>query len=100
VPRYVLSPEAREDVGEIRAYLIEWGGARLARYVLKEFAAAFRFLAARPEAGHRRQDLTSLSVKFWPVFSYLLVYDSAAKPLAIVRVLSGRRNIEAILEEQ
>ena len=98
--RYILSPEAKEDIGEIRDYLVDQGGKRLARYVLQEFAAAFRFLASRPEAGHRRQDLTSLSVKFWPVFSYLLVYDPAAKPLVIVRVLSGRRDVESLLESR
>ena len=59
--------------------------------------AAFRLLAAQPEAGHFRRDLTPLPVKFWPVFSYLIVYDPAAQPLAIVRVLHGRRNVAAIL---
>jgi antitoxin ParD1/3/4/toxin ParE1/3/4 len=49
------------------------------------------------QAGHQRQDLTPLPVKFWLVFSYLVVYDPAARPLAIVRVLHGRRDVEAIL---
>jgi plasmid stabilization system protein ParE len=49
--------------------------------VLQEIAAAFRLLASHPEAGHFRGDLTPLPVKFWPVFSYLIVYDPAARPL-------------------
>jgi antitoxin ParD1/3/4/toxin ParE1/3/4 len=44
-----------------------------------------------------RSDLTPLPVKFWPVFSYLIVYDPAARPLAIVRVLHGRQDVAAIL---
>ena len=94
---YVLSPEAKQDLGEIRDYLVSQGGKRLARYVLQEFAEAFRLLASQPEAGHLHRDLTPLPVKFWPVFSYLIVYDPTAKPLAIVRTLDGRRDVGAIL---
>lgn len=97
MPRYVLSPEAREDLREIRDYLAGEGGRRLARYVLQGISSAFQLLASHPEAGHLRQDLTSLPVKFWPVFSYLIVYDPAVRPLAVVRVLHGRRNVQAIL---
>ena len=100
MPRYILSPEAKDDLREIREYLVSRGGCRLARYVLQEIRAAFRLLASRPEAGHLRQDLTSLPVKFWLVFSYLIVYDPAARPLDIVRVLHGRRDVEAILDQR
>jgi plasmid stabilization system protein ParE len=97
VTRYRLSPEAKEDLREIRDYLVSRGGRRLARYVLQEISAAFRLLASHPEAGHFRRDLTPLPVKFWTVFSYLSVYDPSARPLAIVRVLHGRREVETIL---
>jgi toxin ParE1/3/4 len=97
VPRYVLSPEAKDDLREIQDYLVGQGGSRLARYVLQEITAALRLLASEPDAGHLRQDLTPLPVKFWPVFSYLIVYDPAARPLAIMRVLHGRREVGAIL---
>ena len=99
MPRYILSPEAKDDLREIREYLVSRGGRRLAQYVLQEIRAAFRLLASRPEAGHLRQDLTPLPVKFWPVFSYLIVYDPAARPLDIARVLHGRRDVEAILDQ-
>jgi toxin ParE1/3/4 len=97
VPRYILSPETRDDLREIRDYLVSQGGGRLARYVLQEIRAAFGLLADHAEAGHSRQDLTPLPVKFWPVFSYLIVYDPAARPVAIVRVLHGSRDVAAIL---
>lgn len=95
--RYLLSPEAKEDLRDIRTYLVSQGGVRLARYVLQEMTTAFRLLASRPEAGHFRRDLTALPVKFWSVFSYLIVYDPAAMPVGIVRVLDGRRDVRAIL---
>jgi len=46
VTRYVLSPEAKEDLHEIRSYLVSKGGQRLARYVLREVTAAMRLLAS------------------------------------------------------
>ena len=98
--RYLLSPEAKEELRDIRGYLANQGGKRLARYVLQEMAAAFRLLASHPEAGHLRRDLTSLPVKFWSVFSYLIVYDPVARPIAIVRVFDGRRNVRAILSQE
>jgi toxin ParE1/3/4 len=97
VTGYVLSPEARDDLRDIRDYLVSQGGRRLARYVLQDITKAFRLLASRPGVGHLRQDLTPLPVKFWPVFSYLIVYDPTAQPIAIVRVLHGRRDVPAIL---
>jgi antitoxin ParD1/3/4/toxin ParE1/3/4 len=66
--------------------------------VLHEITASFRLLASHPDAGHFRGDLTPSPVKFWPVFTYLIVYDPAARPLAIVRVLHGRRDVAAILD--
>lgn len=69
MPGYVLSPESKNDLREIRDYLARQGGRRLARYVLEDIAAAFRLLVAHPKAGHFRRDLTPLLVKFWPVFS-------------------------------
>lgn len=94
---YVLSPEARDDIREIRDYLVRQDGRPLARYVLHEITDALRLLASRPGIGHLRQDLTPLPVKFWPVLSYLIVYDPAARPLAVVRVLHGRQDVAASL---
>jgi antitoxin ParD1/3/4/toxin ParE1/3/4 len=37
-------------------------------------------------------------VKFWPVYSYLIVYSPDTRPLEIVRVLHGARDIAPILE--
>jgi antitoxin ParD1/3/4/toxin ParE1/3/4 len=67
---------------------------------LREFTAAFRLLAAHPDIGHFRRDLTPLPVKFWTIFSYLVVYDHAARPAAIARVLRGSRDVAAVLNRQ
>jgi hypothetical protein len=71
---------------------------RLARYVLQEVTVAFRLFGLAPGGRAFRGDLTPLLVKFWPVFSYLIVYNPGARPLAIVRVLHGRQDVAAILD--
>jgi plasmid stabilization system protein ParE len=50
-----------------------------------------------PEIGHTRADLTARPVKFWSVYSYLIVYDPANVPLTVVAVLHGARDVENIL---
>jgi antitoxin ParD1/3/4/toxin ParE1/3/4 len=92
-----VEKSCREDLDEIQNYLISQGGRRLARYVLNEMREGFRLLASHREAGHFRKDLTHLPVKFWPVFSYLIVHDPAARPIVILRVLHGQRDVKTIL---
>lgn len=98
--RYRLSPEAQGDLTDIKQHLVTEGGARLARYVLGEIRSGFQFLAANPGAGHSREDLTDELLKFWPVFSYLIVYDPAMKPLGVARVLHGSQDLEAVFRDR
>jgi toxin ParE1/3/4 len=95
---FVLSPEAEGDLGLIKRYLLREAGVRITRYVLRQLLDGIRFAAKNPEAGHVREDLTGEAVKFWPVFSYLIVYDPATKPVEIVRILHGKREVEEILD--
>jgi toxin ParE1/3/4 len=94
---FILSPEAERDLDNIKNYLLEQAGVRMSRYVIRELRAGIRFVAKNPEAGHVREGLTGEPVKFWSVFSYLIVYDPAKKPVGISRVLHGRRDVEEIL---
>ena len=56
------------------------------------------FLAESPGTGHWRKDLTDQAVKFFPVYSYLIVYRPDTKPLQVVSILQGRRDVEQILK--
>jgi plasmid stabilization system protein ParE len=98
VTKYVLSPEAVEDIEEIRSYLLDATTVPVARYVLRELREQIKFLAKNPGAGHLRHDLTEQPVKFWPVFSYLIVYRSDKRPIEVVRVLHGNRDLGVILK--
>lgn len=93
---HFYSPEARLDLLEIWEYIAH-DNLDAADRVVREIAQAVLMLARNPEAGHRRSDLTSKPVRFWPVYSYLIVYDPAARPLEIVRILSGYRDVASLL---
>ena len=97
-PRYRLTPNAQENIEAICAFIAD-DSVDAALRVLGLLEQAFEQLAETPEIGHRREDLTNRPVKFWSVFSYLIVYDPASMPLTIIAVLHGARDVERILQD-
>lgn len=97
--RCILAPEAGEDLREIRAYLRREAGPRVAKSTIEKIKDALNFLSRTPGAGHSREDLTDADVRFWSVFSYLIIYKPAPRPIEIVRVVHGSRDLEAILAQ-
>lgn len=91
--RYTISPQAAEDITAIRAYLKREAGPRVAQSTINKIRDAFALIGSTPGAGHLREDLTDLPVKFWPVFSYLVIYDPARQPVEIARVVHGSRDL-------
>ena len=96
--RYVLTAEAQRDLRTIRDYVLEEGGFRAARYVVASIVTAFRALARTPGQGHRREDLTRRDeIRFWAVFSYLIVYRIDKRPLTVIAILHAKRDVEESL---
>jgi len=100
VSRFRLSAEARQDLEDIRTYLIGAGGPQLARYVLGEIRQAIGFVADNPYAGHLRQDLTDEPVRFWSIFSYMVIYDPASKPVGVARILHASLDLEMMFRHR
>lgn len=96
---YQLSEEASLDFFIAYDYL-EARSERAAARWEREMLRAFDHLAAWPYTGHVREDITSISVRFWPVDRYLVVYDPEVEPVAIVAVLHGSRDAASILNER
>jgi toxin ParE1/3/4 len=65
-----------------------------------EFYSLFECLARMPRQGHSRKDLTQRAVLFFPLYSFLVVYQPEAKPIRIMAVLRGRRNVKRILKDR
>jgi toxin ParE1/3/4 len=98
--RYILAPQAAFDLVEIWQYIKEQGSVGAAERIESEILEKLTFLAETPRAGHFREELTNEPVRFFPVYSYLIVYRPETKPLQIVSILHGRQDVERILKER
>lgn len=94
--RYFLTPQARSDLAEIADTIAQVSGPARAAKVVERIRKTMRFLAENPGVGHPREDLTeNSSVKFWAVFSYLIVFVPGEGPLdslGVVRIIHGARD--------
>ena len=95
--RYQLTPSAQADVEQICAFVAEDSLERALR-VHEALENAFAQLALMPQMGHKREDLTDRPVRFWSVFSYLVVYDPVSSPFAVIAILHGARDVEQLLK--
>jgi toxin ParE1/3/4 len=98
--RYVLAPEAARDLVGIWRYIKKQSSLEMAERVEAVILDRIVFLAKNPSAGHWRKDLISEPLRFFPVYSYLIVYRPASTPLQVVAVLHGRRDVEKILRQR
>jgi plasmid stabilization system protein ParE len=99
VADFILAPIARTDLHEIWDYYAdEIQDVDLADRIRDEFFAAFDALAHTPGMGHYRSDLVAEPLRFWRVRDYLIIYRSEKRPIEIVRLLHGKRDVQAILE--
>ena len=94
--RFTLSPEAARDIRDIWAYIGE-GSIPAAGRVRVALLDACRKLADHPAMGHTRTDLTEQPVRFWPVGSYLIIYNPTRRPIEIVRVVHAARDVPDLL---
>jgi plasmid stabilization system protein ParE len=97
--RYRFTPQAPNDLFEIWSYIAQ-DNLEAADRVEEAIYGTCEFLADSPLAGLLRKDLTSLPVRFWmvPRFpNYFIVYDSAAKPLEVIRILHRARDVGSII---
>ena len=95
---FLIAPAALGDLSEIwDYYAIQIQNPDAADRVRDEIFESFRTLAKTPGMGHFRNDLAKKPLRFWHVRSYLIIYRSEKRPIEIVRVLHGARDVQAIL---
>lgn len=97
--QYVLSPDAEQDLTDIWDYIAADNIVAADRWIEKLFAA-FETLAQHPNLGHKREDLTSHPVLFWPVGSYLIIYRVGPVSLQVIAVTQGSRDIPVFLNQR
>jgi len=100
IRRYVLAPQAAHDLIQIWRSIRREVGLEAADQVESAIRAKCGYLASFPDAGHWRRDLTVADVRFFSVYSYLIVYRPETKPLQVVTILHGSRDVAAIMSEE
>jgi toxin ParE1/3/4 len=72
-----------------------------AQALVTEAVRAAERLVGQPKIGRHRPDLLAEPYRFWSLrgFPYLLVYDSAARPPRILRVLHMARDLGSVLDD-
>jgi toxin ParE1/3/4 len=94
----IISPEALQDMGDIRSY-IAMDNPEAADRVLQAFEASAALLATQPGLGQLKPSLRGL--RLWVITdfpSYLMFYRQRGGQVEIVRVLHGARDVNSILE--
>lgn len=91
---YELSPEAENDIFEIRS-AIAGDSVIAAERVEDELLRTFASLAGFPGQGHWRRDLSGKR-RFGAVRDYVIAYRPGPAPILIVGVLHGRRNPDTL----
>ncbi|SPF55190.1 Plasmid stabilization system [Candidatus Sulfopaludibacter sp. SbA4] len=98
--RCILAPQAARDLAQIWRYLKKESGQETADRIESIIRDKIAFLAEAPGIGHWRRDLTTADVRFFAVYSYLIVYRPETKPLQVVSILHARRDVERILAKR
>ncbi|HEY4959931.1 MAG TPA: type II toxin-antitoxin system RelE/ParE family toxin [Terriglobales bacterium] len=98
--RFVLAPEAANDLVQIWRHIKKQTSVEMADRVESVILDKILYLARTPGAGHWRKDLTNEAVKVFPVYSYLIVYRPETRPLQVVSILHGHRDVEQILKDR
>lgn len=103
---FQLTPRAINDLGAIWSFIAEYSPGvadpDAANNVQSAILASCEGLARHPLLGAKRAEITSLPVRFWAVTrfpNYIVVYRPDTKPLQVVAMLHGRRDIQAVLQE-
>lgn len=98
---FQFTPRALNDLGEIWDYIAA-DNVNAANRVELAILSACISLAKRPMMGSKRSEITPLPVRFWTVTrfpNFIVVYRPDTKPLQVVAVLHGNRDLKVLLEK-
>jgi len=94
--RFVLTPQAEQDLNDLWDYIAQ-DDVKTADGVLAKIEKAIGTLAQHPQMGFIREDWADSRQRFWPVYSYIIMYRPESKPLQVLRIISGYRNLAELL---
>jgi len=97
---FILTPSAARDVEGIIDFVLESSGADRALYLHKRLYEGFAKIGAMPNVGHMRDDLGDESLRVYTVFKFLVIFRPDTKPVQILRVIHGARDLPMAFSEE
>lgn len=91
---FVLTPEANADLREILLAIAEESPTAAERLRMR-FLKSFETLAEAPGTGHYHEELLDRRYRFKNLFSYVVCYAWEPRPIQIVAVVHGARDLAA-----
>lgn len=95
--RYIVSPEAQQDLRDIRNYIAR-DNTRAARRLVESIRQKCRTLVGFPKMGRSYDDIAP-ELRGVPIEGYIMLYRLIEDGVEIVRVVSGYRNLESLFSE-
>lgn len=92
---FIFTPEAEADALAVWEYIADTDSEAAADRVLARIYDECQKLGDMPGMGHFREDLLDQRHRFWSVRSYLVVYRWHVKPIQVIAVVHGARNLDA-----
>jgi len=92
--RFVLTPEANSDLREILLDIAEENPAAAERLRM-EIYETLHHLGKSPGMGHYHEELLDRRYRFWNWYSYVICYRWDRKPIQIIAVVHGARELSA-----
>lgn len=97
--QWEFTPRAKHDLFEIWDYIAQ-NNLEAANGVAHAISLACDLLFHSPLAGKVRKELAPSPLRFWlvhPYVNYCVVYNPEAKPLQIIRIIHGARDLPSSL---
>ena len=97
---FTLTPSASRDIDGILEYVLEQSGRNRALDVHRKLHEGFSRIGAQPKLlGHVRDDFAFESLRVYLVFPFFIIYLPETKPVQILRVIHGARDVPNAFEE-
>jgi toxin ParE1/3/4 len=97
---FVFAPEAEADALDIWQHIADQDSARAADRVIARIYDECRKVGEMPGMGHYREDLLDRRHRFHGVWSYLVVYRWEKKPIQVIAIVHGARDLDAFLDDR
>jgi toxin ParE1/3/4 len=94
--RFRLTPEARADLREILLDVAA-DNPDAAERLRSESYEALRRLGRSPGIGHFHEELLDRRYRFWNFYPYVVCYVWQEKPIQIIAVVHGARDLAVFL---